>query len=177
MLAIGALRTLASGPPGRFTGSRPGFPVWLSRHALLAEHATALNHRARPILPDGQFAHADHAQFARRANMPHATVLAASGKSRAPFRPSRGLAEGRFAIVTNVGCGMRWARPRVRRSSRPRTEKSCGPGAPTLAPSSQRRNRAPCGRRGQESPVPGESTKDTVKAIAQGRPDDWLNLW
>ena len=27
------------------------------------------------------------------------------------------------------------------------------------------------GRRGQESPVPGESTKDTVKTIAQGRPD------
>jgi hypothetical protein len=36
---------------------------------------------------------------------------------------------------------------------------------------------ASCGRRGQESPVPGESTKDTVKTIAQGRPDDWLNLW
>src|SRR5215813_4959114 len=30
----------------------------------------------------------------------------------------------------------------------------------------------PCGRRGQESPVPGEITKDTVKTIAQGMPDD-----
>jgi hypothetical protein len=30
---------------------------------------------------------------------------------------------------------------------------------------------------GQESPVPGESPKETVKTIARGRPDDWLNLW
>jgi hypothetical protein len=46
-----------------------------------------------------------------------------------------------------------------------RTEKSCGPDAPTLASS--------CGairkRRWQKSPVTGESTKETVKAIAQGR--------
>jgi len=28
------------------------------------------------------------------------------------------------------------------------------------------------GRRGQESPVPGESTKETVKTIAQGMPVD-----
>src|SRR5882724_257428 len=114
-------------------GSRASFPAWLSRHVLLAEHATALNHRAQSILPDRQFAHGHNAQFARRANMPHAIALAASGKSRAHFRASRGLEEGRFAIVTNVGSGMRWTRPRVRRSSRPRTEKSCGSGAPTQA--------------------------------------------
>src|SRR5882672_3188918 len=89
-------------------GSRASFPAWLSRHVLLAEHATALNHRAQSILPDGPFAHGHNAQFARRANMPHAIALAASGKSRAPFHASRGLEEGRFAIVTNVGSGMRW---------------------------------------------------------------------
>jgi hypothetical protein len=49
------------------------------------------DHRASPIPPDGQFAHARHAPIARRANMPHADALAASGKSQASFRPSRGL--------------------------------------------------------------------------------------
>jgi hypothetical protein len=102
LVAIGALRTWASGRPGRFTCA----------HAPLAGQATASDHRASPIPPDGQFAHGHHAPFARRANMPHADALAASGKSPAPFRPSCGRAEGRFAIVTNVGCGMRWTRER-----------------------------------------------------------------
>jgi hypothetical protein len=62
--------------------------------------------------------------------------------------------EGRFAIVTDVGCGMRWTRQRRAREviagrvERPvsddrahrremllRTEKSCGPDAPALASS------------------------------------------
>jgi hypothetical protein len=38
--------------------------------------------------------------------------LAATGKSRAVSRPSRAHQEGRFAIVTNVGRGMRWTRQR-----------------------------------------------------------------
>jgi hypothetical protein len=62
-------------------------------------------------MPDGQFAHGHPAQFARRASMSHAIALAPSGKSKAHFRTSRGLEEGRFAIVTNVGCGMRWTWP------------------------------------------------------------------
>src|SRR5712671_6879579 len=45
-----------------------------------------------------------------------------------------------------------------------RTAKSCGPDAPTLA-SSWRVNRK---RRWQTSMVTGESTKETVKTIAQG---------
>jgi len=52
--------------------------------------------------------HTCHAQIARRANMSHASALVPSGKSRALFRASRRLEEGRFAIVTNVGSGMRW---------------------------------------------------------------------
>jgi hypothetical protein len=40
--------------------------------------------------------------------MSQASALAPSGKSRALFRASRRLEEGRFAIVTNVGSGMRW---------------------------------------------------------------------
>jgi hypothetical protein len=36
--------------------------------------------------------------------------------------------EGRFAIVTNVGCGMRWTRMALlTRAHYPRTAKSCGP--------------------------------------------------
>ena len=47
------------------------------------------------------------------------------------------------------------------------TEKSCGPDTPTLVSETSFAR-----RRGQESPVPKESTKDTVKTIAQGMPDD-----
>ena len=50
--------------------------------------------------------------------------------------------EGRFAIVTNVGRGMRWtcwvaARLPRRRTISTRTAKSCGPDTPTLVSSSQ----------------------------------------
>jgi hypothetical protein len=46
-----------------------------------------------------------------------------------------------------------------------RTAKSCGPDAPTLASSRRKQFRR---RRWQKSPVTGESTKETVKTIAQG---------
>src|SRR6266567_4842019 len=54
--------------------------------------------------------------------------------------------EGRIAIVTDVGLGMRWTQGVEAQSLRGRatllrTAKSCGPGAPTLALSSQRRFR------------------------------------
>jgi hypothetical protein len=44
--------------------------------------------------------------------------------------------KGRFAIVTNVGCGMRWTQgaPKTRALTL-RTAKPCGPDAPTLASS------------------------------------------
>jgi hypothetical protein len=52
--------------------------------------------------------------------------------------PSRSREEGRLAIVTDVGSGMRWTQQRQAQSLRgrvtlQRTAKSCGPGAPTLA--------------------------------------------
>src|SRR5258708_27011481 len=50
-----------------------------------------------------------------------------------------------------------------------RTAKSCGPDAPTLASSLAELSAR---RRWQESPVTGESTKETVKTIAQGRPGE-----
>ncbi len=93
--------------------------------------------------------------------------------------------EGRFAIVTDVGHGMRWTRQRFARDGIAgrverlvsdhrhadercclRTAKSCGPDAPTLASSSRDgksalpgADKSPIrGRRWQKSPVTGEST-------------------
>jgi hypothetical protein len=43
--------------------------------------------------------------------------------------------EGRIAIVTDVGSGMRWTWRRARRALPARTAKSCGPGPPTLGSS------------------------------------------
>jgi hypothetical protein len=50
-----------------------------------------------------------------------------------------------------------------------RTAKPCGPDAPTLASSFAKQFAR---RRWQESPVTGESAEETVKTIAQGRPDE-----
>jgi hypothetical protein len=50
--------------------------------------------------------------------------------------------EGRFAVVTDVGCGMRWTWRCRRRTALTRTAKSCGPDASTLA-SSRRENFPP----------------------------------
>ena len=64
---------------------------------------------------------------------------------------------------------MRWTHRCCRRTASTRTAKSCGPGAPTLALSfvdDDPRND------GQKSPVTGESTKETVKTVARGRPVD-----
>src|SRR6266849_753583 len=73
---------------------------------------------------------------------------------------------------------MRWTQSVVRilrgRAVLLRTEKSCGPGAPTLA---LRLRTIVRKRRWQKSPVTGESTKDPVKTIAQGMPADAVYLW
>jgi hypothetical protein len=125
----------------------------------------AQNGRLTVLTAERRVLHTHHAQIARRANMSHGSALASSGKSQALFRTSCGLEEGRFAIVTNVGSGMRWTRPHVRRTSRSRTAKACGPGAPTLALSSHRRSRV-LRATGQESPVPGKNTKHAVNQCA-----------
>lgn len=46
--------------------------------------------------------------FARRANVSHDFRVASSGKSPADSPASRPFQEGRIAIVTSVGSGMRW---------------------------------------------------------------------
>ena len=83
--------------------------------------------------------------------------------------------EGRFAIVTNVGRGMRWTQAvLLTRALVSRTAKPCGLDAPTLASSRWKRFHR---RWWQTSPVPGESAEETVKTIAQGRPGVPVNLW
>src|SRR5258705_8703710 len=109
-----------------------------------------------------------------------------------PSRPT----EGRFAIVTNVGHGMRWTRQRFARdgiagrvgerpvSDQQRADEGCCSvrrSRVVLTPRRWRQvlrrlvrlNRAgqnlqSAGRRWQKSPIAGESTKETVKTIACG---------
>jgi len=76
--------------------------------------------------------------------------------------------EGRFAIVTDVGGGMRWTLWRARRARLKRTAKPCGPGAATLAPSSLAMIR---GATGAREPVPRGEHGISVNTIAQGGPD------
>jgi hypothetical protein len=79
--------------------------------------------------------------------------------------------EGRIAIVTDVGSGMRWTLWSRETSAPMRTAKSCGPGAPTLA-LSFRRDTIPAKVTGAKEPGPRGEHEVTVKTIAQGRPDD-----
>src|SRR5258705_10684903 len=109
-----------------------------------------------------------------------------------PSRPT----EGRFAIVTNVGHGMRWTRQRFARdgiagrvgerpvSDQQRADEGCCSvrrSRVVLTPRRWRQvlrrlvrlNRAgqnlqSARRRWQKSPIAGESTKETVKTIACG---------
>src|ERR1700730_1475955 len=93
----------------------------------------------------------------RRANQNHRLAHPASMK-----RDVR-------AIVTTREAGMRWTR--VARE----TNVACADGEvvwsrpPDAEAKAARSSR---GRRGQESPVHGESTKETVKTIAEGMPVD-----
>ena len=80
--------------------------------------------------------------------------------------------EGRFAIVTNVGRGMRWtlwrrARLVVRTNGTEADAKSCGPGLPTLRPSEQNDLLAT----GARKPGSWGERAISVKTIAQGMPD------
>jgi len=95
--------------------------------------------------------------------------------SRRGRNSNRGIAsrtqpEGRFAIVTDVGCGMRWTQAcaKTRRFDCGRRSRS------VLVPRRWHQVGedafASCRRRRQQSPVSGETTKETVKTIAQGMP-------
>src|SRR5882724_9883060 len=75
---------------------------------------------------------------------------------------------GVCAIVTDVGCGMRWTRATSATNDvDPRTAKSCGPDAPTLA--SSRRKTIPQATVANKPGHRGERDI-SVKTIAWGMP-------
>jgi hypothetical protein len=78
--------------------------------------------------------HSRHQPYvARRANLSQPPVIAEKQKQCHIPRCPASAAEGRIAIVTDVGSGMRWTRSdRQTCDLRLRTAKPCGPGAPGL---------------------------------------------
>ena len=94
--------------------------------------------RAKPhalILPDGQMRGRRNRRFYRV----DASTEFGFSENRLTTPPHRDvlimfrLTKRGVRVVTNVGCGMRWTRRCCRRTVSKRTEKACGPGAPTLA--------------------------------------------
>ena len=77
--------------------------------ATYALFSNAIPRRAASRVPDGQIAQVRHAQIARRVNLPQQHALRNSPDTSHIYAvpPPH---EGRFAIVTNVGSGMRWTR-------------------------------------------------------------------
>jgi hypothetical protein len=63
--------------------------------------------------------HTRSVSFTGRPHPPPTIPLAPSGKSPLEARPSRARKEGRIAIVTDVGRGMRWTLLRSARRARP----------------------------------------------------------
>ena len=93
--------------------------------------------------------------------------LSPTGKSSLEARPTRAHPEGRIAIVTDVGCGVRWTRSVARRATPSRTAKSCGPDASTLAsPALMLRRHAESGDNKARSP--GRARHRPLKPFACG---------
>jgi len=79
-------------------------------------------------------------------------------------RPVPHPSEGRIAIVTDVGCGMRWTLWAAADERGPRrTAKPCGPDTPTLVSSLAGGN--PARRRRLTSPDSGESAEQPLKPL------------
>jgi hypothetical protein len=64
--------------------------------------------RLQLIVPDGQIAHARHAKFARRVDLPQGVSLVFSVNRKHSLEYPASLAEGRIAVVTRREAGMRW---------------------------------------------------------------------
>jgi hypothetical protein len=93
--------------------------------------------------------------------------------------PSRLDAEGvsRSSRHVRRGCGGRFGDAHdsfVQTNGADADAKSCGPGLPTLRPSCADTIHAAMGAR---KPGPQGEHDISVKTIAQGMPDEWLNLW
>jgi len=112
-----------------------------------------------PDLPDGLFDRPSVQPCLQKYRSFHLTQI--TGLSRAiPFP-----IEGRFAIVTDVGFGMRWMRQRARRTMLLRTAKPCGPDAPTLAFTSRRRVPRLAGHGGNKARSPGRARSKPLKPL------------
>src|ERR1700694_494705 len=124
------------------------------------------------ILPDGQITDLLSSPSAKNISLlrrPKSTLQIP------PSRPERGALRGRHGrwVRDAVAAAAAGARMRAGRMMLTRTAKSCGPDAPTLASSFAGFSAR---RRWQESPVTGESTKQAVKTIAQGKLGVPVNL-
>jgi hypothetical protein len=79
---------------------------------------------------------ANHLHFRKSVNLSHQKYFALpEAQITLMLCPVPHPQEGRIAIVTDVGRGMRWPDRRDRRARGFRTAKACGPGAPMLASS------------------------------------------
>jgi hypothetical protein len=127
--------------------------------------------------PDGQSAHRRHARFARRASVSHVAALVLSGKSEASFLPSRGLAEGRFAIVTNRG--LRDAMDAASRQTI--VEVTYGEVVwswrPDAGAKSARRFTRLADDGGKKARSPGRARRTPLKPSRREGRMTWLNLW
>jgi hypothetical protein len=119
-------------------------------------------------LHDGQIAHRRHARFARRVIRPQGVPLLQAPDTvhiHAVPRSKRGALRGRHE---------RWVRDAVDAAAA-QDERRCG-GRRSRVVLTPRRwcqvpgKQASWGRQWQESPVAGESTKETVKTTARGMP-------
>jgi hypothetical protein len=81
------------------------------------------------------------------------------------------LKEGRFAVVTNVGCGMRWTRRPADERCLSRTAKSCGPDTPTLVSSWRRCLRVTPMMVAIKPGSPGRARRKPLKPFARGKLD------
>jgi len=87
--------------------------------------------------------------------------------------------EGRIAVVTVVGCGMRWTQDIGRNPLRDERYRCGRQSRVVLTPQGWRQV---CGlrirkRRRQQRLVSGKSAEETVKTVAQGMPVMRLYLW
>jgi hypothetical protein len=118
---------------------------------------------SRGDLPDGLFC-----QIAVQPSSQKYFAFAV-GQIISTSSPRPASIRGAYASSRTLGAGCDGRGSGARRAALARTAKSCGPDAPTLASSFAKQFAR---RRWQQSPVTGESTEETVKTIAQGRPGE-----
>ena len=145
----------------RFESEEPGhFRFWPK--ANLAKILSQIGASAFPI-----------SNFAFHEFVKSKFFLASSGKSVAALRPARASKRGRNAIVTERWRGLRWTLAGVSARKLVRTNAgSVRQSRVVLAPRPWRQagGNYPAGHGGKKGRFPGESTKETVKTIARGKP-------